>query len=168
MSRFYAQPYDLHATGFYFDDGEQFQEKYDKAKNEFGDPVEEFEIQFIDGEAIEARLFEVLAIAQHNISAFIEMYDDWSEEDKIKLICAVGECGYSFELGKDTAEQFEVDIYPNISMRELAEQFVDDGLFGEIPKSIEHYLDYEAIAADLAMDYSEIEIAGARYVYRCA
>ncbi len=52
-------------------------------------------------------------------------------------------------------------------MRELAQQFVDDGLFGEIPERIQGYLDYDAIARDLAMDYSETNIAGTKLVYAC-
>ncbi len=45
-------------------------------------------------------------------------------------------------------------------------QFVDDGLFGEIPAAIANYLDYDAIARDLSADYAETIIDGARYVYR--
>ncbi len=52
-------------------------------------------------------------------------------------------------------------------MQELAQQFVEEGLFGEIPEKIQHYLDYDAIARDLSMDYSEITIAGTHYIYRC-
>ena len=36
-------------------------------------------------------------------------------------------------------------------------QFVDDGLYGKIPKNLEFYLDYEKIARDLRMDYCEFE-----------
>ncbi|MFV0552106.1 MAG: antirestriction protein ArdA [Anaerorhabdus sp.] len=53
-------------------------------------------------------------------------------------------------------------------MRYLAMRFVDDGLFGEIPEELRFYIDYEAIARDLAVDYSETEIAGTRLIYRCA
>ena len=42
-----------------------------------------------------------------------------------------------------------------------------DGLYGAIPAPIQNYLDYDAIARDLAMDYSEIRIDGTRYIYRC-
>ena len=52
-------------------------------------------------------------------------------------------------------------------MKELAERFVDEGLFGEIPDHLAHYIDYDAIAHDLAMDYAETEIAGVRLIYRC-
>ena len=49
----------------------------------------------------------------------------------------------------------------------FAIQFVYDGLYGTIPASIQNYLDYDAIARDLGMDYSEITIDGTRYIYRC-
>lgn len=51
-------------------------------------------------------------------------------------------------------------------MRELAERFIDDGLFGEIPEHLVNYIDMDAIAYDLAMDYAETEIAGQHLIYR--
>jgi antirestriction protein len=53
-------------------------------------------------------------------------------------------------------------------LRELAEQFVDEGLFGDIPERLQSYLDYDAIARDLGFDYTETEIAGQRLIYRAA
>jgi hypothetical protein len=35
------------------------------------------------------------------------------------------------------------------SLRELAQQFVDEGLFGPIPESIKNHIDYDSIARDL-------------------
>jgi len=52
-------------------------------------------------------------------------------------------------------------------MRELAEQFVEEGLYGDIPESLQFYIDFAAIARDLAVDYSETVIAGSRVIYRC-
>lgn len=40
------------------------------------------------------------------------------------------------------------------SYNELAEHFVDEGLFGEIPDTIINYIDYEAIGRDLSFEYS--------------
>jgi hypothetical protein len=54
MTTFYAQPYDISATGFYFDIEDQYQAKIRTIKNDYGQTVEEFEIQFIDGETIDA------------------------------------------------------------------------------------------------------------------
>jgi len=34
-------------------------------------------------------------------------------------------------------------------------QFVEEGLFGETPESLENYIDYEKIARDLEVDYDE-------------
>jgi len=39
------------------------------------------------------------------------------------------------------------------SLKDLAEQFVEDGLFGEIPATIQNYLNYDAIARDLGVDF---------------
>jgi len=55
MTTFYAQPYDISAIGFYFESYEDYQEKVKKAINTYGQVVEEFEIQFIDGEEIDSR-----------------------------------------------------------------------------------------------------------------
>lgn len=52
-------------------------------------------------------------------------------------------------------------------MQELAEQFVDDGLFGEISTALVNYIDYEAIARDLEMEYSSINITGKWFIYHC-
>ena len=43
------------------------------------------------------------------------------------------------------------------SFEELAEIFVDDGLFGEISENLKNYIDYEAIGRDLSYDYTKTE-----------
>ena len=86
----------------------------------------------------------------------------------VRVIIATGECGYRFDFETQTPDEFDVDLYEYDSMKELAEQFVEEGLFGEIPENIQHYLDYEKIAYDLSMDYSETTIAGQRLIYRCS
>ena len=50
---FYAQPYDISASGFYFDSEESYLAKIGTIRNDYGQPVEEFEIQFIDGDAMD-------------------------------------------------------------------------------------------------------------------
>jgi len=168
MTKLYAQPYDFTASGFYFETVEEYNTQASKLRNSYGQPVEEFEFQFIDGEGIDAALFKALGVHQGNFPSYLEATEDWSEEDKIKVIIAVGEVGYKFDLGGDKPNQFDIDLYELNSLKELAEQFVEEGLFGEIPTSIQNYLDYDAIARDLAMDYSEIRIDGRNYIYRCS
>jgi len=168
MTELFAQPYDISATGFYFDSAEDYAEKAAKNFNPYGQIVEEYELQFIDGESIDSNLFHVLGVNQCNFPAYLEACEAWDDFQKQKVIIAVGECGYAFTLGSDDPDSLDVDIYPVETLRELAEQFVDEGLFGEIPASIQNYLDYDAIARDLGMDYSETTIGGTRLVYRCA
>lgn len=167
MTALYAQPYDLSATGFYFDTAAEYAEKAAKNRNDYGQPVEEYELQFIDGESIDAALFKALAVNQCTFGKFLEACDDWTDDQKRKVILAVGEAGYSFDLDSGDPDDFEVDIYEMDSLRELAEHFVDEGLMGEIPKHLQNYIDYDTIARDLGFDYSETEVAGTRLFYRC-
>ncbi|MEM9046793.1 MAG: antirestriction protein ArdA [Pseudomonadota bacterium] len=162
----HAQPYDVTALGFYFESYDDYAEKAAKAVSDHGDPVEEFEIQFIDGEVIDCQLASVIGLYQSTIKRFFEIVEDWDEHDKTCVILAVGECGYDFT--DDTQpDNFDLDIYACESLRDLAEQFVDEGLFGDLPERFSCYIDYDAIARDLGMEYAEAEIAGTRLIYRC-
>ena len=53
-------------------------------------------------------------------------------------------------------------------MKDLAEQFVEDGLFGDIPQNLQYYIDYDAIARDLEFDYTQTEVAGQNLIYRAS
>lgn len=162
----HAQPYDITAKGFYFRSVEEYDHKALTVKNDIGDIVEEFEIQFIDGKAIDCELAKEIGLSQCNIEQYFTWAENWSDEEKIRFIVAVGECGYVFNKNIDPND-FDLDLYHETTMRELAENFVDEGLFGEIPENLEPYLDYDAIARDLSFDYSETKIAGKSWIYRC-
>lgn len=166
MTRLFAQPYDISANGFFFETVEEYNTQASKLRNSYGQPVEEFELQFIDGESIDADLFKALGVHQGSFPAYLEAVDDWSADDKIKVIIAVGEAGYKFDLGKDAPDQFDIDLYELDSLKDLAEQFVEEGLYGEIPKALQYYIDYEAIARDLGMDYSLVKVSGCKFIYR--
>ncbi|MGB4056830.1 MAG: antirestriction protein ArdA [Alphaproteobacteria bacterium] len=167
MPNFFAQPYDISADGFFFETVEEYNVKAGKLRNSYGQPVEEFELQFIDGESIDVDLFKALGVHQGNFPAYLKATEEWSEDDKIRIIIAVGHNGYSFDLGTDSPDQLDVTWYQMDRLKELAEHFVEEGLYGEIPKSLQNYIDYKAIAYDLGMDYSQITIDGTNYIYRC-
>ena len=165
MTTFYAQPYDISATGFYFETMADYTEKSGKLRNDHGQPVEEYELQFIDGELIDVELCAAIGINQANIGDVIEGIDNWSDDDKRQIILAVCD-GYSFDPKTDDPAGFDVTIYELDSMRELAEQFIEEGLFGEIPENLAPYIDYDAIARDLGFDYTLTTVAGQRLIYR--
>lgn len=167
MIKLFTQPYDLSAYGFYFDSMAEYKAKLTDLRNDYGLPVEEFEIQFIDGENIDGHLFNALKINQSNFGSFFDIAEDWSYDDKIKVSILVQEAGYNFDIQKDNPDDFSLDLYEVERMLDLASQFVEEGLFGDIPKSLENYIDLDAIARDLAFDYSEVTIDGKNYIYRC-
>ena len=164
MTTLFAQPYDFTANGFYF---HSLDEYTTKSFDLNGPLIEEYEIQFIDGEGIDCQLFEALSINQSNIESYLKAVEDWEEYQKINAIIAIGEVGYKFDLANDDPDDFNVDLYQFDTMKELAEHFVEEGLYGNIPENIKFYLDYDLIARDLSMDYSEIRIDGTNYIYRC-
>ncbi len=159
----YAQPYDISAEGFYFRSSEEYDKQAATLKNSYGDIVEEFEIQFIDGEDIDCELAKAVDINQANFRGFLERIDEWLDWEKQRIIVAVGECGNCFVPDRDPAS-YKVDIYEAENMRALAEQFVDEGLYGEIPEKLQFYIDYDAIARDLAVEFFETTVAGVRLV----
>jgi len=167
MTKLYAQPYDISARGFYFETAEEYGALAATNRNSFGGTVEEYEIQFIDGDPVDGELFRALSVNQANLSNFIDACDKWDWDDKIKVIIAVGEAGYSFDLSRGDLDRLDVDLYMCDSLRDLAIQFVEDGLIGEIPAAIQNYIDYDAIGRDLGADYACTMICGSRYVYRC-
>lgn len=97
MTKFHAQPYDLSATGFYFETADEYHDKAAKAVNDYGDPVEEFEIQLIDAELIDCELIKAMGVFQSNLEDVFGAIDDWDEQQKQYYIIAVGECGYAHD-----------------------------------------------------------------------
>lgn len=165
---FYAQPYDISATGFYFNDAQTYKENINSIRNDYGDIVEEFEIQFINGHVLDSKLARAVEPNQCNILTMMKAMEIWTEDQKLRVIIAVHEAGESFDLETSNPDDLEIDIYQDMKMSDLAYQFVDEGLFGEIPDNLTYYIDYDAIARDLSYDYSEINICGENYVYRLA
>lgn len=166
MTLLYAHPYDLSADGFVFNSTDQYRAKVKALRNHFGDPVEEFEIQFIDGESIDAELAKIYPLNQSNIQEFFNAVEDWEDEQKYRYIILVGECGYGHEQVADDPDAIDLDLYELSSMRDLAAQFVGDGYFSDIPAALEPYIDLDAIARDLSIDYADTEIARKTFIYR--
>lgn len=119
-------------------------------------------------EASDCALFGAWRPGQGDIGAFLGAVDEWDDDTKRRFIIAVGEIGHAAAAIAEDPDAIEIDIYPVESLKELAIHFVDEGLFGPVPEPLQYYLDYEAIARDLAMDYAVTAIAGVRLVYRSA
>ena len=165
MPRLFAQPYDLSARGFFFEPLDEYRSRARGARNDHGQPIEEFEIQFIDGDPIDAELARAVALGQANLESYLSCVDNWADWQKVIVVIAVGACGYDFDPNA-VPEDYEIDIYYTENLRNLAEEFVNDGLLGDFPDPMRPYFDYDAFARDLAVDFVETEIAGTQLVYR--
>ena len=92
---YHATPYDISAAGFYFQTHEEYLKQSASHRNEYGDPVEEYEIQFIDGDNY--RLFGALGINQANLKNWFERFEELDGDDVIKAIYLAEDMGYAMD-----------------------------------------------------------------------
>lgn len=100
----------------------------------------------------------------HELNKIAESMEAFSAEDMLKLKFLSHEGYNEREVINNGIHSYDVDIYDYRDNKNftdtfelLAFDFVEEGLFGEIPKTLEYYIDYEKIARDLRMDYCEFE-----------
>lgn len=164
---YYAHPYDYHASGFYFKSTEEFEQKYNNNVNEFGQPVEEYELHFSGGEKIDDKIFNDLSIHAGNIDAFIDLMEELTHYEKVLLYIAIKQ-GFKIDLKDYDPYEFDITLYEFDSMHELVEHFIEEGIYGDIPDNILCYLNYDQMAYELSIDYTETKIDGKNYIYRMA
>lgn len=166
MTTFYAQPYNTAVEGFYFQTADQFKTHSNGLVDSFGQPVEEFEIQFMEGGQLSLELFEAWKPGQAEIGQYIAFCDNCEEDAFLMAIIAIRDGGYRAADVIDDPEGLPITLYRTASLKELAEEFLEDGLFGDIPERLRPYLDFEAIGRDLGFDgYTETIVAGEHLVF---
>ncbi|MFP6557306.1 antirestriction protein ArdA [Paraburkholderia sp. B3] len=159
---YHAQPYNLDARGFYFTSMEDYTAKAEANTDRWGAPVEEYELQFIDGTDAEAELFAALGINQANLEAWFDDVVDLDEREQAALSYIVGDLGYSLADALDKID--DVNLYAG-SLVEAATELFDELYLHDIPQAVRYYVDYEAFARDqrLAGAMTETEFAGTTY-----
>mgnify|MGYP003641007555 CR=1 FL=1 len=162
MNIYHATPYDISAIGFYFETYEEYCKKAKDHRNEYGDIVEEFEIQFIDGDNHE--LFRALGINQANLKQWFDDFEELDEEETAKATYLAGDIGYDIDNTLDRLD--DVTLFEGTAL-EYTEQFIEDtGMLQEIPDHLRYYFDTEAYARDLLAggDIVETRIMGTDYI----
>ena len=91
MTEFYAQPYSLDHTGFYFDSIEKYETGMRALKKR---GCEEVEIQFIDGDDHQADLANAANIHQGDVLFWFEQLEDLDQTSVVQLT-------YLLESGSD-------------------------------------------------------------------
>lgn len=157
MSTYHAQPYNTAATGFYFEDLDDYQTKVEACRS-LGRAVEEFSVQFIDGDDGEAVLFSALGIDQSNLDTWFEVLDEVTDgRDRIALFWLVNEAGYSLDDARGKID--DVSMIEGTLIQAATEQF--DQCY-DVPAAVQPYIDYEAYSRDCEMggEMTEVEFCG--------
>lgn len=157
--RFYAQPYSLDARGFYFTDMDDYNTKAEALRDSFGNHVEEFELQFIDGSREESALFQACNVNQANLEQFFAIIDDLQSYELPALYYLCDTIGYSMAEAMNKLD--DVTIY-NGSLEDAATELFDECYAHDIPENLRNYIDYSAFARDCEQsgDMTEFEFAG--------
>lgn len=158
--KLHATPHNINATGFYFDTLSEYQGKYDANL-----PVEEYEIQMIDGDAFETALFSALKVDAATLEQYLDIVWDFDRKHdtaKAGLIYLLGN-GYSLDSARENSEVVCVSTQ---EMKDYVYDLVDDVVFTcTTPDILKQYFDYETFARDMLIDgYSEFEFDGSTYV----
>ena len=157
--KLFAQPINPDAKGFYFESMEEYEEGKKICADSFGSPVEEFEIQFIEGDSAEEDLAEVFKLDQNNLELFFDC-EMLTDRKKAELYFLMGVCGMDLR----TADQYDVSLFDG-DLDEAAVNLFDEIYLSEIPGSVRNYIDYKAFARDLKTggDFVEFEFGGVTY-----
>lgn len=149
MTEFYAQPYSIEHTGFYFDSIEKYEAGMEKL-NKRG--CEEVEIQFIDGDDHLSRLADAAKIGQGDVDIWFEELDDLDDTETTQIMFLL-DCGYSLS---DALDRYEDVCIFNGKASDYAYDLINDTT--EIPENLRFYIDYDAIARDMEINGEITEI----------
>ena len=117
----YAQPYNIDATGFYFHNADDYRTRSEGLRDCYGSPVEEFEIQYIDGD--DAQLFEACGINQSNLDQWFDDIETLDDREKVALYYLTADAGCTLDNAMDKID--DVCLYEG-RLQEAAEELFDE------------------------------------------
>ena len=159
--RYYANPYDRSAKGFYFTDAKDFDKKW-KAARKAGGP-EEYEIDFIDGPRELGQLFEAAHVGQSELDEWEKLVDEPDQwPAAYYLLAHHGERDI-----KKVLQRVEDVRVTEGTAKDYAEELVDSmGGPMELGKeTLEMYFDMDAYARDMELngDVREFRFGGKEF-----
>lgn len=160
MTTLHATPHNRDAAGFYFESLDDYQAKVEIHLDRFGNFVEEFEIQFINGD--DSELFNACSINQSNLDTWFDVIDLMTDAEKLNLYYLVGTAGYHLEQALDKVD--EPSIYYG-KLLDAATELFDECWLPSVPDNVKYYIDYKKFAHDcqLGSDMCEFEYASKTY-----
>lgn len=161
--KFYANPYNPDANGFYFETFEEFENQAENLIDSFGAPVEEFHLEFIDGEKYESELFEKAKINTANLEQFIEFMESVHPNEAAILSYLLSDLNMKFE--EETIDMIdEVNLYEGTLLDAASEMF-DELYLHDVPEGLRNYIDYDSFANDEKCEGNMVEFTFAGKTY---
>lgn len=161
--KFYANPYNIGATGFYFKSNDELLKKSAALRDNCGNSVEEFEIDVIDGMKEELELVNAIGVNQCNIAEVIEYIESSDENDWPAIFFLLdNNIVHNLDDAKDLID--DVCITES-SLIDAATELFDECYGHSIPDNIKRYIDYKVFARDCEIcgDMIEFEFGGKTY-----
>lgn len=162
MTTLHATPYNRDATGFYFTDALDYEAKSTVHVDRNGNLVEEFEIQFIDGD--DAQLFEACSINQANLNSWFDEIELLQDHEKVNLYYLVGVAGYLLD---QALEKLDEPSIAEASLRNAAEELFDECWLSSVPENIHFYIDFDKFARDCELGGDMVEFEYNNKTYTC-
>jgi len=160
MTILYAQPYNIDACGFNFASVHIFNAKVAKCFDAYGSAVEEFELQYLDGD--DGQLFEACRIHQGDLATWFDDIETLDRQEKAALFYLVDQVGYRLNEALEKLADVRIS---ECSLIDAATQLFDDCYLSEVPEAVRNYIDYDAFANDCSIggDMCEFRFDGDTY-----
>lgn len=75
-----------------------------------------------------------------------------SDQHSLKILRSASEAYTDIEEVLEMLEADELELYENMTPEDLAEMYVEDGLFGDVNDKLIAYIDYEKLGRDIMLD----------------
>ena len=86
------------------------------------------------------------------LNELFNTYENLEEYEKEAFAAMLEGLGFLPEEAFERIESGDYAFYSGKNLKDVAYALVDEGCFGDIPKSIANYIDYDSIAHDLNID----------------
>lgn len=148
----YANPYNIDARGFYFSSADEFNTKAENLTDRYGCPVEEFSIEYIDGD--DSALFEACSVSQGNLETWFDDVEPMDDHEKAALFYLTDCNGYTLDAALERLD--DVSLYEG-ELLDAATELFDECYSHEMPENLRYYIDYEAFARDCRLGGDMVE-----------
>jgi hypothetical protein len=155
---YYANPYSISHTGFYFTDLTTYHAGMATLRKQ---GAEEVELDYIDGDHCE--LFNAASVNQANIGEWFSLLDNVEDHLLPALYYLLDNIGETMSEALEHLD--DVMVFEGTPLDYAHEYIEDTCALEDMPEPLRYYFDFEAFARDMVLggDVTECEYAGNMY-----